>query len=90
MRLLLLLAILAAPGCAGTTLYRGGQRILHTQADIAEVTYRDGSTYFHAKGLNHSRPTDAGGRATAKVIQGTTGLATAIGASLATKGVIKP
>lgn len=68
-------------GCAYTELRdpNTGKRVFKTQADAKNVTYRNGSTYFHAEELNHSTPTLAQGKAASDKIGAAASAATALG-----------
>ena len=77
-------------GCAQTTVYRDGRPLFRSQANAAGITFRDGSTYFHADTLDHSTPTAAGGQSAAKIIQSGATAATAIGGAVATQGFVQP
>lgn len=76
-----LLAALLLSGCAHTTVFVDGRKVFATQADSENVTYRNGSTYFHADRLNHSTPTLAQGKAASDKI-------TSTGAAIAASGLV--
>lgn len=77
----LVLLFLPFFGCAHTTVYVGGKKVFTTQADAENVTFRQGSTYFHADKLNHSTPTLAQGKAASDKIG-------AVGGAVAASGII--
>lgn len=86
---LLASATLFFASCSSTTVYRDGKPVFHTQADASQITYRDDRSYFHAAGLNHSRPTAAGGSAASQVIKSGSSAVTAAGAAFATGGAVR-
>lgn len=88
-RLMPLVIALALCGCASTTIYHNGKPAFKTQADAKNLTYSSGGTYFHADELNHSVPTTAGGISSAKIIQSAGTASGALGAAIATSGIIR-
>ncbi len=48
-------------GCASTSVYRDGKRILFTQANATHLEFRQGDTSLVIDGMDHSTPTRAGG-----------------------------
>jgi len=83
MRLLPLLALLCV-GCS-TTVYHNGRPGLRMYSNAVNVTYYDGSTYFHADSINNSTPTRAAGSVIGTSLSGGTALTTAI----LTRGAIR-
>jgi hypothetical protein len=81
------LIIASLAGCASTTIYENGQRVLTTQADAAEVTFATPRSSLHITGLNHSNATLAGGESASQVITSVAGLAGAVGTAIMTSGV---
>lgn len=60
MRILAALAVLTLCGCARTTFYHNGHKVLETQANIRGlVVNKDGE--LRADIVDHSTPTEAGG-----------------------------
>jgi hypothetical protein len=85
------LLCLSLIGCAETQIYekgRDGQThlIARIQGDAWNVTVKTRRTYFHADSLVHSTATVAGGKASARVIGASTGIATTI----VTHGAVVP
>jgi hypothetical protein len=87
---LLLLSLFCALlcSCASTTLMANGKPILRIQADAQNVTYTGNGVSFHADSLQHSNATVAGGIAARNVLTGVTAGVTAVGAAVATSGVL--
>lgn len=82
---LALLAVAFLSGCASTNVYRGGRKILSTQADAAQLEFRDGNTSLKVVGLNHSTPTRAGGS-----VVGTAGTAVGgVATALLSQGIVR-
>jgi hypothetical protein len=63
-----------------------GKIIARIQGDAWNVTVKTRRTYFHADSLVHSTATVAGGKASARVIGASTGIATTI----VTHGAVAP
>jgi hypothetical protein len=83
MKTLALIAILFS-GCASTSVFKNGQKILFTQANANSLEFRQGDTFLKIEGLNHSTPTRAGGS-----VIGTTGTAlTGVAGAVVAGGIV--
>jgi hypothetical protein len=92
--LLLILAwilVVIVAGCAHTEIRdpRTGKVVFRTEADATGISYSGNGVTFHADVLNHSWPTAAGGISAAKIIQSSGTAAGAVGAAVATSGIVK-
>lgn len=89
MKLLRLIPLLLLTGCASTTIYEGGQKVLTTQGDMSRVKFATANgTTFSADMVIHSTPTLAGGQAASQVIGAVAGLAGTIGTTVVAGGVV--
>lgn len=84
MRLALLLVVACLMTACSTTIRdpQTGVVIFRTEADATNVTFKSGSTYFHADRLNHSTPTRAGGSVAGTIAAGALPIVTAVGSKL--------
>jgi hypothetical protein len=92
--LLLILAwilVVIVAGCAHTEIRdpRTGKVVFRTEADATGLSYSGNGVTFHVDVLRQSEATAQGGTSAAKIIQSAGTAAGAVGAAVATSGVVR-
>ena len=76
-------------GCAQTRVMENGKTVFATQCNAQHLVYRSpAGSYLEITGMDHSSATTAQGNAASQVIGATSGFVGAVGAAVATHGIL--